>query len=263
MKRSSGPRKTASNLSESVHQQLNMYAIAAGAAGVGVFALAQPSEAKIVYTPAHTQLRINVPFYFDVNHDGTNDFQIQLATWTGTSNFMKFSAAQLRVIGSTNLIVDSAGGCAAALPKGTRIGPKSRFLKHDWPIMFEVLSTSGRRTSFCPWRGQKTQAYLGLKFHIMGKTHFGWARFVTHSDLHHPTAELTGYAYETIAGKSIIAGQTTGTADDPTNEDFGSGASLTTPIPDKPQPASLGMLALGAQGVPLWRRKETQEVIGR
>jgi hypothetical protein len=36
MKRSSGPRKTASDLSESVHQQLNMHAIAAAAAGVGV-----------------------------------------------------------------------------------------------------------------------------------------------------------------------------------------------------------------------------------
>jgi hypothetical protein len=47
MKRSSGPRKTA-NLSESVHQHLNMYAIAAGAAGVGMLALAPRSEAKIV-----------------------------------------------------------------------------------------------------------------------------------------------------------------------------------------------------------------------
>jgi hypothetical protein len=56
MKRSSGPRKTASDLSESVHQQINMYAIAAAAAGVGVLAFAQPSEAKIVYPPAHKQL---------------------------------------------------------------------------------------------------------------------------------------------------------------------------------------------------------------
>jgi len=39
--------------------------------------------------------------------------------------------------------------------------------------------------------------------------------------------------------------------------DPGSGAFLTSPIPDTPHPASLGMLALGAQGVPLWRRKES------
>jgi hypothetical protein len=36
-----------------------------------------------------------------------------------------------------------------------------------------------------------------------------------------------------------------GPADDWDEEDFGPGASLTSPIPDKPQPASLGMLALG------------------
>jgi hypothetical protein len=53
MKRSSGPRKTA-NFSRSIHQQLNMYALAAGAAGVGVLALAQPAEAKIVYTAGTT-----------------------------------------------------------------------------------------------------------------------------------------------------------------------------------------------------------------
>jgi len=49
MKRSPRPRKTA-ELPRSLHQQLNLYAIAAGAAGVGMFALAQPADAKIVYT---------------------------------------------------------------------------------------------------------------------------------------------------------------------------------------------------------------------
>ena len=43
------PRKTA-NLSESVHQQLKMYAFAATAAGVGVLALAKPAQGKIIYT---------------------------------------------------------------------------------------------------------------------------------------------------------------------------------------------------------------------
>jgi hypothetical protein len=46
-------------------------------------------------------------------------------------------------------------------------------------------------------------------------------------------------------------------ADDADEEEFGPGASLTSNIPGTPQPGSLGMLALGAQGVPLWRRKES------
>jgi hypothetical protein len=52
MQRSSRPRATA-ELSRSLHQQLNTYALAAGAAGVGLLALAPPAEAKIIYTPAH------------------------------------------------------------------------------------------------------------------------------------------------------------------------------------------------------------------
>jgi hypothetical protein len=47
MKRSSHPR-TAVKLTGSTHRRLNAYALAAGAAGVGILALAQPSEAKIV-----------------------------------------------------------------------------------------------------------------------------------------------------------------------------------------------------------------------
>jgi hypothetical protein len=39
-------------LSDSVHHQLNMYALAASAAGVSVLALAQPAECKIIYTHA-------------------------------------------------------------------------------------------------------------------------------------------------------------------------------------------------------------------
>jgi hypothetical protein len=60
MNRSSTPRKTAC-LSKSVHQQLNMYAIAAGAAGVGVLALAGPAEAKIIYTQTHVVIGTNPP----------------------------------------------------------------------------------------------------------------------------------------------------------------------------------------------------------
>ena len=46
------PRKTVS-LSDSQQQRLSVYAVAASAAGVGVMALSQPAEAKIVYTATH------------------------------------------------------------------------------------------------------------------------------------------------------------------------------------------------------------------
>src|SRR5271167_317755 len=76
MKRPSGPCKTA-NLPESVHHQLSMYALAAGAAGVSVLALARPAEAKIVYTPAHIGIGRGGQVGIDLNHDGITDFYIQ------------------------------------------------------------------------------------------------------------------------------------------------------------------------------------------
>jgi hypothetical protein len=45
-------RKTA-KLRQSVHHDLTAYALAAGAAGVSLLSLAQPSEAEVVYTPAN------------------------------------------------------------------------------------------------------------------------------------------------------------------------------------------------------------------
>ncbi len=56
-----------------------------------------------------------------------------------------------------------------------------------------------------PWLNVKNR-YLGLKFIIKGKDHFGWARLTTTGRI----ALLTGYAYETIPNKPIIAGKTKG-----------------------------------------------------
>jgi len=44
-----------------------------------VLALAQPAEAKIVYTPAHTKIPFMDPVYIDLNHDGKKDFQFYWA----------------------------------------------------------------------------------------------------------------------------------------------------------------------------------------
>jgi hypothetical protein len=44
MQRSSRPIRTSAKLSDSLHRQLNMYALAASAAGVGLLAFAQPTE---------------------------------------------------------------------------------------------------------------------------------------------------------------------------------------------------------------------------
>jgi hypothetical protein len=263
MQRSSGPRNTA-NLSDSIHRRLNTYSLAASAAGVSLLALVPPAEGKIVYHPVHKVIGESGIYHLDLN-GAITDFIIDNSFRTRTSAdihslFIKGAAG--------NAVETSAKGfLAAALKAGKRIPNTGKFAGSA-RMAFQCTGFTSCGTGSTITSGQwanVTNRYLGLKFIIQGKVHFGWARLnvqVSRSQFT-ITATLTGYAYETIPNKAIIAGRTKGTADDSGEEDFGSGASLTSPIPDTPHPASLGMLALGAQGVPLWRRKETQELIGQ
>jgi hypothetical protein len=158
-------------------------------------------------------------------------------------------------------------GLAAALGRGGEIGASQKFtspqeMAYVWQ---KYIFYMGRPCHL--YKGEDgnwlnvTNGYLGLKFQIKGRTHYGWARLSVQSsdgfDDVHMEAMLTGYAYETIPGKSIKAGQTKG-AD---GEDFSASASLTSPVPDTPQSASLGALALGAPGLSIWRREERPELI--
>jgi len=93
--------------------------------------------------------------------------------------------------------------------------------------------------------------YLGLKFRIKDKIHYGWARFNVTVGNSRITATLTGYAYDTIPNKTIIAGQTKGMDDNTIEEPS---ASMTVP---RSQPATLGALAMGAPRLSIWRREES------
>ena len=88
---------------------------------------------------------------------------------------------------------------------------------------------------------------LGLKFIVKGKTHYGWARLTVQAlGGAFIKATLTGYAYETIPNRTILAGHTKGP------EEIAK-ASLSALAP---KPATLGLLATGALGLSIWRREE-------
>jgi hypothetical protein len=259
------PRRP-SRLSQSLHRQLNSYARAASAAGVGLLALTPPSEARIVYTKAHVVLpaRNIEGFPLDMNHGGVIHFTFFHEYSLGTTGFFN---SMVQMIPHNPYIDRIVGkGHASALPAGARIGPGDRFSgsASDAKLALAYNYHVGRsQTHFLgAWanngKGLRNR-YVGLRFTIKGKVHYGWAR-VSVSKFYF-TAVLTGYAYETIPGKSIKAGQTFDilppTPDSLSPDDPGPGASLTNPIPDNSQPASLGLLALGAPGLAVWRREDS------
>jgi hypothetical protein len=144
---------------------------------------------------------------------------------------------------------------ADALEKGAPINQRQTFVNSNGSfgvIMADVLCSDTGCGSGGSWLNVEGR-YLGLKFRIKGKTHDGWARLNVHVDRVEAriTTTVTGYAYETIPGKAIIAGATKGPdSGEPT-------ASLTMPTPE---PVTLGALAMGAPGLTIL---ETQGGRGR
>jgi hypothetical protein len=203
-----------------------MYALAASAAGVGVLALAQPAEAKIVYTPTHVVIGYGgvQSYQLDLNHDKVTDFTLShtgSCSTTGCSYILRqWPDNENAAVGHFSVwqFFDSA------LKWGARIGPKANFLAHyAWLVRARTTFSKGRTWVTGPWANVRNR-YLGLRFQIKGKIHYGWARMTVKVNGADITATLTGYAYETIPNKAIIAGKTKG--------------------PDG-TPATLGRLALG------------------
>ena len=120
---------------------------------------------------------------------------------------------------------------------GVPIGPGGNFLGGA-----DIMATIGSTGSGGLW-ANKTNRYMGLKFMINGSHHFGWARLT----VVHGTATITGYAYETIPNKPIIAGKTSGFA-------VSNARAADQVLAPFHQRASLGVLALGTNGLNIWRR---------
>jgi hypothetical protein len=257
MKRSSGSRKTAT-LSDSLYKRVNMYAVAGSAAGVGVLALAQPAEAKIVYTKANVTIGHNGALHYqlDLNHDGVKDFGF---SYPGTSSDPHAAALVVNPLGKGSKVVRRTTGSyhqkyyPAALAAGVLIGPKRQFGSGQQQIMAEWVSDVSAVTSYRGnWLNVKNR-YLGFEFVIKGTVHYGWARLSV--SLPHGgdiQGTLTGFAYETIPNKPIIAGKTEG--QDEGSVDEANPATLNEPTL---QPASLGLLAMGSPGLSVWRREES------
>jgi len=243
--------------SQSFQRQLNMYVLAASAAGVSWLALAQPSEAKVVYTRTHKVIGINGIYELDLNHDGTADFLIQQWGGGGSTSYRSNGLMAKEALGNAvqGSVVNSRN-FAAALKAGAQIGPKQRFVSggYNGEMMASVTHccTTGSEHYIGRWLNVKNH-YLGLRFKIDGKTHYGWARLSVQLQRLHITATLTGYAYETVPKQGIIAGQTEDCPDSGRAEASSSTASVASRDSKLLQPVSLGVLARGVQGVPLGR----------
>jgi hypothetical protein len=223
------PVRVPSQISESLHKRLSAYTLAASAAGVSMFALAHPADAKIIYTPANINILRDQHYYLEINHDGVRDFKFVNRFYSGLNTSARLTVSPVNQQNQVWGTGEKRIQIASALSSGIRIGAtSSKFQsgRHFMRLVFTTHTTTQHYFTYGPWNNVQDR-YLGLKFIVKGEIHYGWARLnVVTGDEFVIKATLTGYAYETIPNKPIIAGKTHGKDE-----------------------ATLGRLAQGASGV--------------
>ncbi len=253
--------RTPHQFTAKLHKNLNDYALNAAAAGVALLAIHPSAAAEIVFTPADQQIGNNARLDLDLNNDGVIDFRLINDLHLSTTPFG--DDLSIKPAYAANGFVRAPSKpysyFAAALPAGVRVGPGVPFLNRNANMAFASL-TAINYVSGGPWKNAYNR-FLGVKFLINGEVHYGWVRLnvLANKNTEEVRATLTGYAYETVANRPIIAGQTSGQSADRTpgtevGNAYGSGA--LRPDSGGRAVATLGLLARGAEGISLWRREE-------
>ncbi|MGA7751706.1 MAG: hypothetical protein WCB05_02710 [Candidatus Sulfotelmatobacter sp.] len=233
------------NGSQVTDQRLNVYSLAAAAAGVTVLALIQPAEGKVVITKK--LVSITEPVSIDLNNDGIPDFEFSFqggSTGTCCQHHTTLVAKALtggKVMGHKTSR-GFLGPYASALVRGAKIGAAAHFSSAKGQIAIEHKSNHDSTFGYDGNWYLVSNRYLGVKFLIGGKTHYGWIRLSVNVPGNF-SSTITAYAYETVANKTVQAGETSNAADDSETE-------VQSIAP------SLGMLAAGVDGIALWRRDD-------
>ena len=230
------PSRKEAKLPDNLEKHLKAYVLAAGAAGA-ILAATNSADADIITTTGITY-EIRTDNYWTsqpllmVNYNTVLRF-VGYGGFDGSS--LNFSERVFALM--------SANGITGRLGKGVKIGPGMQFggdvtLGSGYEIRFgyrtyygqSIFYTRGNFRSF-------GSGYVGFRFLEDGKPHYGWAHAQKGRAYLGNSISLTGsidtIAYDTVAGQPILTGQTA-----------------------TPEPATLGLLALGAAGLAFWRNRK-------
>ncbi len=176
-----------------------------------------PAMAEVVYTQTNISIPVGSNYNLDIAHDGVTNF-------TFTSKFLQAYCQggdqyiwSLTVTPASGNAVVSGGGqmssYAAALQAGVTVNSTEAF--YSSTAMMAELYWGCRIGMLGEWLNLPDR-YLGVQFQGSDHAiHYGWVKLSTVAYVdengHLQTSTIvSGFAYETIPGQAIAAGQTSG-----------------------------------------------------
>ncbi len=187
-----------------------------GALTVAIAGVADASG-QIVYTDITPDYNggINTDYALDLNNDGTIDFDIIQLQYSSSSSIIVNRLAIFPQDAANETLIDdpSAGnyGYPFALNSGGVIsngqvtwnnnGFSNGYQSLNWALSYygSLIANDGNFVDV-------TDKYIGLRFNISGQTHYGWARLDVNANA--TSWVVKSYAYNSVAGEPINAGQT-------------------------------------------------------
>ncbi|WP_452226729.1 T9SS type A sorting domain-containing protein [Lacinutrix cladophorae] len=195
-------KKTTLKNSSNLKKRLAQYgALTAAIAGVA------DANGQIIYTDiTPDEGGAGVQYLLDMDNDGTDDFSIRhfsLSTY-GYSPRNNLFAAPISSNGAI-LGIDSTYDYPFALNAGQTISSsQTTWLPGNG--YYKTMNYNSCGYSSSQWC-DATDKYLGLRFEIAGAIHYGWARLDVNQDSGSGWL-IKDYAYNSVAGEAIDAGQT-------------------------------------------------------
>lgn len=179
-----------------------------------------PVLAEIVYTPVDVTISGNGQIKVDLNHDGIIDFTVAANDGHAQCYFAHEFFGMDTLFPATGGGVVASNGTLAALATGTLVGSGSTF-QNTHALIAAFLFGPGFPPCVSSFRGWchgtiaskscSATAYAGLAFKINGQVHYGWAYLsISAAAPGTFTTTLKGFAYETVAGRAIVTGKTSG-----------------------------------------------------
>ena len=211
-------------MKKGIQAKLNAYAAAAG-----TIALAGAADAQIVYTDINPDTIVHDSLIYVLDFDNNGQPELQFNTGASSSAYF----ATVEVLGNaSNAIIGSLYAAAYPFPTAMNNGDSISFTNTGWQNQgvnngVQNLGVVYGSSTYANWVGVNDK-YLGVRFSIGANTHYGWVRLSVSASVANIT--IKDYAYQTLPGVGITAGQLVGIPTAPQNNNINVSASANTVV---------------------------------